>query len=129
MVVDVPDSGNRRSASCGYSSHDVDKTMEYLRTCISITMVLCVIGALTSALYVGLYSREAADTVLPNERTFIVFGVMNFVLLFFGMFMLRKHWPVNVFVSDMIRVWTGFVFGFLLCTHLKLIIHGVERNL
>lgn len=107
---------------------DYGKTFSFLIKVNLFSMVLCVLLAAGCGidLYFIMNSEQAKQ--MAFEQTFIIVGICLSSIYVFFMYMIRDQWPINVCSTIAFYLWVGVVLGFLLCTHLKLIVKSVHNS-
>lgn len=107
---------------------DVKRTIFFILTMYNSCTVCCFAITALFALYWWFFKNQDKDNYLAVEFVFIV--VFSALGLLFTLFMrvLRKHWPVNVFVMIMTFAALAYAAGFVSCTHITLLLNNVIHN-
>lgn len=107
---------------------DYEKTVLFLSSFYKFSMLICVAAVIGCSLdlWISYDKIEAANLIF--EKTFILAGIGVSFCYFVLMAILRNQWPINTFINNMLYLWIGLIAGFIMCTHLKIIIRTIESN-
>ncbi len=102
-------------------------TIRFIRSFLKINLFISVCVVVAIIIYL-LYLTPGDYPTLQPERFWLFMITLSLTALILLLFTFRDQWPVNVMLMQVNNIGIGYIVGFVMCLHLKLLIATIINS-